>query len=221
MEFMETDSISPETGRPMFTSRLFIISLWLIFRPKTLSHKNFQTKVYFWYLKLLGRAENFCFDWSEWLFEWFYLSKEVTPGYKLVYLLGHSRKEYSKYHAKHQHLITTWQFEDHVTPKLCHVMIMSDVSNRPNRTWFVLLRNQMTIITQFKSLHNFQGILTSSNQLPPDLTSVNFSEQGSTDRYRLDQVELYFWEWVFQKLQNFKGQNMHIFYSTTINFLVI
>ena len=115
MEFMETDSISPETGRPMFTSRLFIISLWLIFRPKTLSHKNFQTKVYFWYLKLLGRAENFCFDWSEWLFEWFYLSKEVTPGYKLVYLLGHSRKEYSKYHAKHQHLITTWQFEDHVT----------------------------------------------------------------------------------------------------------
>ena len=67
-----------------------------------------------------------------------------------------------------QHLITTWQFEDHVTPKLCHVMIMSDVSNRPNRTWFVLLRNQMTIITQFKSLHNFQGILTSSNQLPPD-----------------------------------------------------
>ena len=24
MEFMETDSISPETGRPMFTSMLFI-----------------------------------------------------------------------------------------------------------------------------------------------------------------------------------------------------
>ena len=85
---------------------------------------------------------------------------------------------------------------------------MSDVSNRPNRTWFVLLRNQMTIITQFKSLHNFQGILTSSNQLPPDLTSVEFSEQGYTDRYRLDQVEItackdfkYFWEWFFQKLK--------------------
>ena len=152
MEFMETDSISPETGRPMFTSRLFIISLWLILRSKTLSHKNFQTKVYFWYLKLLGRAENFIFDWAEWLFEWFYLSKEVTPGYKLVYLLGHSRNPYSKYHAKHptsDHHVTIWGPRD---PKLCHVTIMSDVSNRPNRTWFVLLRNQMTIITQFKVL---------------------------------------------------------------------
>ena len=46
------------------------------------------------------------------------------------------------------------------------------LSNRPNRTWFVLIPNQMTIITQSYSLHNFQGIRTSSNQLPPFKSTV-------------------------------------------------
>lgn len=40
-----------------------------------------------------GQKHFFRFVWMI-LFEWFYLSKEVTPGYKLVYLLRHSRKEY-------------------------------------------------------------------------------------------------------------------------------